>query len=667
MLLAAILLAGLLVSLFFDPNDYRDEIAGQVQAETGRQLQIDGDLELSIFPWLAVEVGPARLSQAPGFGEAPFLEIQGARAGIRLLPLLSGQVQVSQLNLDGLRLRLARDAAGRANWDDLAQDKGEDTPAGAAPEGAGLEQVEIGGIVINDAAVSFDDRQAGSRLELSAFNLSTGALKLGQPVDLAVAFALAMDDDQRMDVSMASRLEADPARSAVALRDTALSLKLSGPDLPGGAVDVDAQVRSLELTGEDLSVKGLVARVLGATLEAELTGSAMGSDQPRLAGRVVVPRLSLRDVLGRLEAAPATADANALSSFQMSADLAYDGQSLALDKLDAQLDQSRLQGRVSVAPLDKPVMGFDLAVDAIDLDRYLPPAAEAEAAGGDEQDLGEEFDLAGLRKLNAKGQLRAGKLGVAGLSFDDAQVTVSARGGLLKLSPLKTGFYGGLFEGTVEFDARGDEAKLVLNEKLADVQMAPVLKALADKTFLSGRMGGGLSLTATGNSVKALLASLAGDLNLALDDGALEGVDLTYELQRAQSLMAKQAPAQRAAGARRTPFRALKASARVDKGVVRSDNLSITTSVMTLAGEGGMNLLDQGLDYRLKALVLEQPEGEGAVDLGRLRGVTVPLRIGGTLTEPKVEVDLEGVLKEKAKEKLEDALKDKLKKKLFGN
>src|SRR5690606_41094703 len=43
-LVAIAVLAAVALILFFDPNDYRDEIAAQVEKATGRELTIAGDL-----------------------------------------------------------------------------------------------------------------------------------------------------------------------------------------------------------------------------------------------------------------------------------------------------------------------------------------------------------------------------------------------------------------------------------------------------------------------------------------------------------------------------------------------------------------------------------------------------------------------------------------------
>jgi len=58
--------AAIAIFLFFDPNDYRDRIAEEVRRKTGRDLVIEGDLELSFFPWFAINIGKTSLSNAPG-------------------------------------------------------------------------------------------------------------------------------------------------------------------------------------------------------------------------------------------------------------------------------------------------------------------------------------------------------------------------------------------------------------------------------------------------------------------------------------------------------------------------------------------------------------------------------------------------------------------------
>ena len=110
--IALVLLALFAVGFLFDPNDYKAEIIQAVKRETGRDLQLDGDLDLKLFPWVSVAVGEARLGNAPGFGEAPFAEIDNAKLSVKLLPLFSQKIEIGSVELDGLVLRLARDRRG---------------------------------------------------------------------------------------------------------------------------------------------------------------------------------------------------------------------------------------------------------------------------------------------------------------------------------------------------------------------------------------------------------------------------------------------------------------------------------------------------------------------------------------------------------------------------
>ena len=112
-LLGALLLG---VWLFVNPNAYKGRIAAAVQESTGRELKLQGDIKLSVIPWVALELGPASLGNPPGFSDEPFLSFTHASVRVRLLPLLRQRLEVARVEVEGLDLRLRRNAAGRGNW-----------------------------------------------------------------------------------------------------------------------------------------------------------------------------------------------------------------------------------------------------------------------------------------------------------------------------------------------------------------------------------------------------------------------------------------------------------------------------------------------------------------------------------------------------------------------
>ena len=125
--------AAIILPLVVDPNDFKGEIASAVEAKTGRTLTMEGDIGLSVFPWLGLDIGPVSLSNGKGFSARPFASMKAVQVRIKLLPLLTRQVEMDTVVLQGLNLSLETDLSGKTNWSDLAGAAGsEEVPAAAA-------------------------------------------------------------------------------------------------------------------------------------------------------------------------------------------------------------------------------------------------------------------------------------------------------------------------------------------------------------------------------------------------------------------------------------------------------------------------------------------------------------------------------------------------------
>ena len=176
-----------------DPNDYKAEIAARVKQHTGRDLLLRGDLELVFYPWLGMKTGPLELSNREGFGPAPMLAVEQASLTIKLLPLLKKRVEIDTVLLNAPQITLSRNADGTANWDDLTAKTrrygglaagGKPLPAAALAAG-----LVVRGVSVRDGRVSWDDRSDGRSVTLKEFNLNTGRLVPGVPLDIDLSFA----------------------------------------------------------------------------------------------------------------------------------------------------------------------------------------------------------------------------------------------------------------------------------------------------------------------------------------------------------------------------------------------------------------------------------------------------------------------------------------------
>ena len=93
LLVAILLAAGIYLRFFFDPNAFKPQITALVEERTGRQLSIEGEIGVSLFPWLALQAGPLVLGNAAGFGPEPFARVGRVDARIRLMPLLERRLR----------------------------------------------------------------------------------------------------------------------------------------------------------------------------------------------------------------------------------------------------------------------------------------------------------------------------------------------------------------------------------------------------------------------------------------------------------------------------------------------------------------------------------------------------------------------------------------------
>lgn len=154
-----------------DLNAYKGEIQTAIQDVVGRPVEIKGDLHLAWSARPTVTASDVRIANA-GWGSEPAMAtIETLRAGIRLRPLLLGDVSVESLSLAKARLLLERGPQGEGNWKALG-------PEG--DERGGRRDSALQRITLEDSTVVWRRRGAAGehlyeigRLELQGDGLAT--------------------------------------------------------------------------------------------------------------------------------------------------------------------------------------------------------------------------------------------------------------------------------------------------------------------------------------------------------------------------------------------------------------------------------------------------------------------------------------------------------------
>ena len=654
--LTLILAAAVIIPLAVDLNDYKPEIEAAVKDNTGRTLTIDGDLKVSFFPWLGISTGKISLSNASGFTGQHFALIGESDIKVKLIPLFSKKVEVRAVVLKDLELHLAKNEQGISNWNDLLESQESKTQQKTEKEADKtspyIDSYTIGGLEIVNSQVSWDDQQSGQHLVIKDFNLNSGAIAFNEPIDIKLAMLLENSKPAVTEqLSLSTSLIIDETLKKIQLKDFKLDSVTKGESIPGGVLD--AQVLSeivLDLQQQTLALKNLQLNTKTLHLTGNLNATQLSTDL-QYTGAIQLATFSPKALLQQLQMnVPETADKHVLQKLAMNFDLQGSKDSVALDKLKITLDDTQINGYIHIKQFKNPAIVFNLAIDDIDIDRYSAPkqapvATPATAVAA----VTTLIPVETLRALNLSGDLSIGKLKVAQLKMADVNLNLQAKQGILQTKQSIKKLYTGSYKGQMTINAKSKTPTLSLNEKIAGVQIEPLLKDLQPDTVakLKGTANIAAKLNAKGNTLPAIKSTLGGKLNFSLHKGAIREFNLQKMIDLGK-LAIKGKEMKESYANEQTLFSVIQGTATIKRGIVYNPDFLAESSTVEVKGGGTVNLLNEALNYDVVAKA--KKGGKNITDR------PIAIKVQGTLSEPVYTVDLTSVkamLTEKEKQKVD--------------
>ncbi len=717
-ILLLLIIAVIALPFFIDVNDFKPEIQSAVKDKTGRELKIEGDLELSVFPWLGVTTGNLELSNAPGFSDKPFAKINASNIKVKLIPLLSKKLEVNRIELKGLTLNLAKNKQGKTNWDDLTQAKSNDTSEKNQPAQAvagnkqenPLAALALGGIAIEQAHIIWDDQQQGKFSELSDFNLTTDELVFNQPINVEVSFNLTnKNPDLTESLNLSTQLTINEALNHFELKDVDLKSLTSGKDIPGGKINLNLQSditadltsQSYNLSGLQINATELMQNKLSADLSADLainlnqqtlsvaglklnagdlklTADIKGTqikDNPSFSGPINIAPFNLAKFMQSLDMAlPEMKDSQALSLLSTTFNLQATADSAKINDLLIKLDDTQLKGSASIKNFSKPAVKFDFNIDSIAVGRYLPPEKQAQktekqaTSASAAVATAELFPVEMLKNLNANGQMTIGDLTMDQLKMQGVGFKINAINGIIKTQQGIKQLYQGAYSGNSSINVQSKTPVLTLNEKLSNIQVEPLLKALDITERMTGLVNGSIKVEGRGNSTKAIKSSLNGNAFFSFKDSVVTGFNLQKLIDSSRLLLQNKAlPAESKKD--QTLFSIIKGNTQIRNGVVYNTDLLAQSSKVQINGGGTANLVTEALKYKIITKVLKHSATDTRKE--KIKGIPLAIKIGGDFSKPSYTLDIETMVKAKYQDKIDnvinknkDKLFDKLDKKL---
>ena len=433
------------IAASFDPNQYKPRIVQAVKDATQRTLKLDGDIKLSFFPDIGATLGKASLSERASDGE--FAGVDDFRVALKLMPLLSKQVVIDAIEVKNLRANLMRFKDGRTNIDDLI---GGDKSAPAAKSEGPQVKIDIDHVAIENAALTYTDQAGGAKYALSKLNLRTGRIARGVPSKIDLSFTAQSDKPRlNLETALKTTVSFDLDQQSYALTGLDLSAKGLAAGISNLAAtakgDVDAKLAGKEFLisklaiaasgkqeGGDFNVKFDVPRLTVATDHVSGEKIALDATLHQAKSRIVA-RLDIPGVNGNVEAqkfelAKLVATVNVSNPTLPKSPLGatINGSALVdLAKQNASLtfvtkfDDSSVSGKAGLAKFAPPFYTFDINIDQLDADRYLPRPDPKQKQP--EQPL----DLSALKGLNASGSLKIGSLKMSNVKASNVRIGIN--------------------------------------------------------------------------------------------------------------------------------------------------------------------------------------------------------------------------------------------------
>jgi AsmA protein len=611
----------LIVPQFIDIQKYKPDIEKQASHAAGRPFTIGGDLRLSLFPWAVIGLSDLHLGNAPGYKEKDLLYVKSFDVEVKLLPLISKDVQVKRFVVDGLRLNLEKNKEGRGNWEGVGKtpDKAppappKDTtrkPEEKAEGGFPLKALEIGEFAVKNASFLYLDQGTGEKKEISGLTLTLQDVSLDRPIRFMLTALL---DNQPLSVEG--------------------SVGPVGREFASAKIPLDVNLKAFKEV--NVSLKG---NVVAATQQFDFV-LQVSSFSPRKVFSAIGKPFPV-----------ATSDPEALTKVALKATLKGSPDRVSLSQGALDLDESKLNFSLNAKEFSKPDVAFDLNLDKINVDRYLPPSSPKGAAkeekGKAAPAASKKTDYAPLRKMVVNGTVKVGMLTAMGAKVEDVNLKVTGKNGIFHVDPLTAKVYQGGVSAKSALDVRQDVPKTTVDFQTKGVQAGPLLRDVLKKDFLDGTANADASIQMEGDDPEVIKRTLDGKGQFLFTDGALKGIDLAGMARNAKAAFGLTKEGEQKP---KTDFSELNAPFTITKGLVNTTGTTMNSPLLRVQANGKANLVDESLDFRVETKVVGSLKGQA--DTKQREGITVPILVTGTFSSPSFAPDMKGIAEKAIQDRL---------------
>lgn len=705
--LTLVLIALIVFVATFDANNYKPQIIEQVENATGRDFSIDGDINLSIFPWIGLKVENATLGNEKGFSAKQFASIKQLDIKINVLPLLKKEVEINTIRLHGLDVSLEVDKDKSNNWSTIAQSEVaagavteatataqtqtqiEDRPTAEKNKALPLQSLKVEGFELVDAVIRYDDRSSNTTATISELNLTSSAIAFDEPVD--IKFGARIENSQPVidtRLNLTTQLTFNKELTTFNLRDVVFTILADANEFIAQQekVEIKSDIK-VSMDDQQVTLKSLRLTALGTTTQADITVTQL-LETPLIQGDVEVQPFDARAVAKRVVVQlPEMAKADALKHVALKTKIKLQGEKFEANDVSLTMDSSTLSGWVRLDNISKQQLRYELAFDHLNINDYLPAVAEpvaqekavagvaspgavadtaAIATTGDEKIV---LPLEMMRKLDVQGDFRVAELTAEQYQITQLLITTKASNGIIDISPLAMQVLQGQVKAEVKLDVQKQIPAYTFNLDVEQVQLGPVVNPhlvglMGDEPLeLKGAANVKMAVKTAGDSVNVLKKSSKGTTVLDMNGTTVDGFDPEYYMRSSiakyidskglglsETLMGDYQPR------KVTVFDTIHSTVILANGEARTDDFLMSAKRVEIKAKGYVDIMKDTVDVTSS---IRLPRGKTALE--KIFDEPMIVRTHGPFDALKHDIDTDNlkktttdVLKNQAKAELKE-------------
>jgi AsmA protein len=322
------------------------------------------------------------------------------------------------------------------------------------------------------------------------------------------------------------------------------------------------------------------------------------------------------------------------AAIAISAEGKTSGSTFSLNSIEGSVGEDKFDGWASVRFSRIPSVTADVHFHRLTIPPLWPTGGETAVSAPWSDDA---IDLDALNFVDANAKISATEL-----VFDRfragpiATETVVERSVLTAI--LDAQVNDGRASGRLSVDAAQPVPQWQLQLDLADVRAGPIVSSFTGANLVEGLMRTKMELSGNGNSARRIMSSLGGNIELALQDGEIPGINIA---DMVRTLAAQTIKGWRNDGVQKTDFTALNVTFRVESGRAETESIRLLGPFVRVTGKGTVDLAQKTMDLKFEPKVVLSMQGQGAT--GDPVGLGVPVAVEGPWQEPRIYPDIAGI------------------------